>query len=209
MANITQDSLNIRLQKLICCIGTLGGEIQGMIAVGNNCYKEKLKKLKILIGYLEALECYSLAEETLATATFTFLGTPGTGTGTINFYINGVSISGDFEVIPGTILDNNTALANQINNTQSTYVASIDNDTGNVIITGTCSNFEFSAIIDNNRTGWGIEYTEGIGGICVDNCLTEEQVLAMFDRVSNYCDICFPNAEYNFTDSLISSTPVE
>lgn len=200
---ITQDSINIRLQKLICCIGTLGGEIQGMIAVGNECYKEKLKHLKILVGYLDALKCYNVTEETNAVATFTFLGDPGNGTGTINFYINGATISGDFEVIPGTILDNNTALANQINDTQSTYVATIDPDTGNIIITGTCSDFTFSDIITENRTGWGIEFADGTGGICVANCITEEQVLTMFDRVSSYCDICFPNAEYNFTSSLI------
>lgn len=197
---ITQDSINIRLQKLICCIGTLGGEIQGMIAVGNECYKEKLKHLKILVGYLDALKCYNVTEETNAVATFTFLGDPGSGTGSIEFFVNGVSISGIYNVTTGTLLQNNQWLADQINNYSTDYIAEVVD--GIINITGDCHNHTLD-FTDTNRTGWGTMSTNFTGGNCIDNCLTETQVLAMFDKVSEYCDICFPNAEYNFTNSLI------
>lgn len=196
---ITQDSINIRLQKLICCIGTLGGEIQGMIAVGNECYKEKLKHLKILVGYLDALKCYNVTEETNAVATFTFLGDPGSGTGSIEFFVNGVSISGIYNVTTGTLLQNNQWLADQINNYSTDYIAEVVD--GIINITGDCHNHTLD-FTDTNRTGWGTMSTNFTGGNCIDNCLTETQVLTMFDKVSEYCDICFPNAEYNFTNSV-------
>lgn len=205
MGNIDQDSYNIRLQKLICCIGTLGGEIQGMIAVGNDCYKEKLKKLKILVGYLEAIECYNTQEETNATATFTFTGNPGSGSGSIELFVDGVSISGVFNVVSGTVAYNNQQLADQINNYQSTYLAEVVDEV--ITITGTCALSNLT-IEEQDRTGWSTTITDFTGGVCAENCLTETQVLSMFDRVSNYCGICFPNAEYNYTDSLESSEPI-
>lgn len=206
MANITQDSLNIRLQKLICCIGTLGGEIQGMIAVGNDCYKEKLEKLKILVGYLNALECYSLDEPTLATGYIQLFGS-FTG-GSVDVSVNNISISGIYDMTNSSAAVEMTQLAAQINDYQSTYVAEYDVDTNRINITGTCNDQDLS-VEEIDKTAWGSGAVGLTGGICVDNCLTEEQVLAMFDRVSKYCDICFPSAQYNFTDSLISTTPVE
>lgn len=205
MANITQDSLNIRLQKLICCIGTLGGEIQGMIAVGNDCYKEKLKKLKILVGYLNALQCYSLNEPTLATGYVVIFGIPSGGS--LEVFINNLSISGPYTMTNGTAAYEMQQLANQINDYQSTYVAEYSALDARINITGTCGNPTLS-LEEVDKTGWGSGSAGLTGGICVDNCLTEEQVLAMFDRVSTYCDICYPNAQFNFTDSLISTTPV-
>ena len=90
---ITQDNINFRLTHLQCCIGKLGEDITNSISIGN-CYLDKLNKLKILVGYFDALNCYDIESE--------------------------------------------------------------------------------------------------------NNCLTEDQILEMFERVSKYYNICFPNQEYNY-----------
>lgn len=200
MANITQDSLDIRLQKLICCIGTLGGEIQGMIAVGNDCYKEKLRNLKTLVGYLEALECYSLEENTLATGYVQIFGS--TTAGSIEIFINGVSISGVYNMTNSTAAVEMQNLTAQINDYQTSYVASYNSASARIDITGGCHETQVLSIEELNKTAWSSGAVGLTGGICVDNCLTETQVLTIFDKVSKYCDICFPSAEYNFTTSL-------
>lgn len=185
-----QENYNIRLQKLICCIGNIGGEIQSMIAVGNDCYKEKLEKLKILQGYLEVLECYSLEEETLSTAIIDISEISGADE-TIEIFVNGISISGEYITTSSDHDIEEEGLVSQINNYQSVYVAVRANSI--ITITGTCSNNILTALTSN---GVELDITNFSGGNCVDNCVTEDQVLSMFDRVSTYCDICFPNPEY-------------
>lgn len=198
MSNITQDSLDIRLQKLICCIGTLGGEIQGMIAVGNDCYKEKLQKLKILVGYLEALECYSI-DDTSVNSTGTLEITKSSAGLSIEVFVNNISISGIYNTTSTNVVVQAALLTAAINAYQSTYVAVHTIGTGIITITGNCSNEPLTVTAD---VGLDITVSGLTGGTCSTNCLTEEQVLVMFDRVSQYCDICFPSTEYNFNNSL-------
>lgn len=196
MSNIlTQENLDIRLQRLICCIGTLGGEIQGMIAVGNDCYKEKLAKLKILIGYLRALECYSIEdEEVLSTGILSAVRVAINNS--VEIFANGISISGLYTATTGNLNQELYKLALAINAYQNSYVATFNGiGSGTITITGLCSNPPLTVEAD---VAFPLQAIGMSGGICTTNCLTEEQILKMFDRVSEYCDICFPGADYTY-----------
>ncbi len=198
---ISQNSLDIRLQKLICCIGTLGGKIADNLSIGS-CYTEKLEKLKILIGYLEALECYSISDEDiLATGTIKLISIPTSGV-EINILVNGISISGIFTTTATGINSQSNALVNQINSYQSTYVATYTLGSQTITLTGLCTNDTISLTTSDEKLTYTVIGFSG--GYCSINCLTEDQVLEMFERVSKYCEICFPSAEYNFV-----STPEE
>lgn len=201
--SISQSSLDIRLQKLICCIGNLAGEVANQLFIGG-CFEEKLRQLKILIGYLEALECYSIDEEEIfANGTIILSGLSIADE--INILINGTSISGIYTVPPDLSINNLEEIISLINSVQSSYIAEFvtgDHITpDHILITGLCSN----DILSGTISGIGSIITTGLsGGHCSLNCLTEDQVLNMFEKVSEYCDICFPSSDYQFTNSLIS-----
>lgn len=202
---ISQQSLDVRLQKLICCIGDLAGQIADSLAIGG-CYTEKLQKLKILNGYLEALKCYSIEDEDInATGTLTLTGVASSDL-SIEVLVNGISISGIYNTTSTVVGTQASLLTAAINSYQSAYTAVHTIGTGIITITGICSDDPLTVDADEGIT---ITATGLTGGHCSTNCLTEEQVLEMFERVSKYCNICFPSAEYNFTNSLYSTTPIE
>lgn len=191
---ISQENMDIRLQRLICCIGNLAGDIANSISIGG-CYTEKLFKLKILIGYLEALECYSINdEEILASGTIQLNSIVSSGLD-IEVFVNGINISGTYTTISTNAANNTRLLGEQINSYQNTYLTTYDSVTRTLTITGKCSN---DIITINSDDGITSTITGLSGGVCSTNCITEDQVLDMFEKVSNYCNICFPNPEYNF-----------
>lgn len=193
--------MDIRLQKLECCLGNLAGEISNQLAIGG-CFDEKLEKLKLLTGYFETLKCYSIKSDTLATGTIQITAI---GDGTINVLVNGITISGIYNVIKNTVCESMSILTQQINSIQSIYIATYTVlNTGQCIIslTGKCTNETLSV----ETTGLNTVSVSGLsGGNCIGNCITEEKVLDMFETVSEYCEICFPNENYQFTNSNITT----
>jgi hypothetical protein len=190
---ITQENLNIRLQRLNCCIGNLGGEVQGLIAIGDSCYKEKLAILKVLQGYLEALQCYTLNTNVTTASGSITLDSLFVNDEILQVLADGVPIMEPVTLVFDPIYSFNSIVA--AINDYGTYSAEVAIDFKSMIIASTsCDNPTLTFL--NPITGVTLSGFEG--GLCLENCLTEKQILTMFDKVSEYCNICFPNSEYTF-----------
>ena len=58
--DLTQEEINIRLQRIQCCIGQKGADLLSKIKIGAKDVNCKLQELQVLEGMMEALKCYKI-----------------------------------------------------------------------------------------------------------------------------------------------------
>lgn len=218
MTNLNLTDLLVRLQLSGCKYGELANRFADDLKYGKKCAHTNMRNLLLLNAYIELLECYTPlnSTETLATGYFQFQAVDLTNGPYLELFVNGESISG---VFTPTSTNNNTemtALGNQINAYQSTYVATgginPDNGKPQLIITGTCKNDSLICVphIPFGNKTW---YKLGglTGGVCAtteeDNCLTEEQVQNMLNTVSKLTGLCFQAAGFEYAEAVVVTKP--
>jgi hypothetical protein len=195
MSTLTQQDFDVRLQLINCCIGNKAGTLIDKIKIGAKDVNCKLQDLEVSIKMLEYLKCYKLdIPEVQSVGSFQI--TTLTVGFTLEIFIDGVSITG---IQTASITNRNTtmhALVNIINSYQSTYTAVI-NETGDlhsVDLYGPCEGGTLTYETDGTSGEIELSLTDLEGGECAieyNNCLTEDQIIAMIDWMSNKCNLCF------------------
>lgn len=202
---ISQIDLTTRLQLSGCKFSDLAQRFNKDLLYGRKCVTENRTDLMLLNVYLEMLECYKVGiPEVRSHGNFQI--TTLTVGFTLEIFIDGVSITG---VQTSVSTNRNTtmhALVGIINNYQSTYTAVI-NETGDlysVDIYGPCAGGELT--YTTNATGGEIELSitdlkNGVCGVEYDNCLTEDELLVVFDKISDLTNICFQPIGFTYTEN--------
>jgi len=200
--SISQQDLNVRLQLLNCCIGTMAGILVDKIKIGAKDVNCKLQELQVLQRMLKYIQCYKVSIEEVQSVGGFQITVLNIGY-TLEIFVNGVSITG---VQTAVTTNRNTtmhALVDIINAYQSVYTASI-NETGDlhsVILHGPCEGGIVTYETDSLDGNIEVSTTDLEGGVCgeeYDNCLTETQLLSMIDWMATKCGICFQPLGFNY-----------
>jgi len=203
MDYISQQDLDVRMQLTGCKFGQLTNEFADNLKYGRKCIVENQKNLVLLNAYLELLECYKVAliiEEQLST-----------GSITLSYDISAtISISiGDLLITRPMPIDNSEEIndiVNLFNTNQSEIVASSDNGNNDFTLnfTGPCTNSVIDILYEDYKES--TTYAVNVeGGVCASttvykNCITEEQLALMLDKISKLINICFQPYDFTYTD---------
>ena len=203
MDYISQQDLDVRMQLTGCKFGQLTNEFADNLKYGRKCIIENQKNLVLLNAYLELLECYKVAliiEEQPSTGAITF--SYGIGE-TISILIGGVLITPPMPINNSGKVDD---IINLFNDNQSEIVASLDSQGNEFILnfSGQCTDSVINILYDDAKES--TTYTVNVeGGICASvieykNCITEEQLALMLDKISKLINICFQPYDFTYTD---------
>lgn len=202
---ISQQDLNVRLQLAGCKFSDLAQRFNKDLLYGRKCVTENRTDLMLLNVYLEMLECYrigipevqSVGSFQITTLTLGF---------TLEVFVDGVSITGVQTAIISNRNTAMTALVTIINNYQSTYTAVLntENDLYKVDLYGPCTGGEVT--YETNATmGEIVLSTEDLtGGVCAveyDNCLTEDELKTIIDKISTLTGLCFQPYGFTYSES--------
>ena len=203
MDYISQQDLDVRMQLTGCKFGQLTNEFADNLKYGRKCILENQRNLVLLNAYLELLECYKVAliiEEQLST-----------GSITLSYDISAtISLSiGDLLITSPMPIDNSEEIddiVNLFNTNQSEIVASSDNGNNDFTLnfTGPCTNSVIDILYDDGKES--TTYTVDVkGGVCAsttvyNNCITEEELALMLDKISKLINICFQPYDFTYTD---------
>lgn len=203
MDYISQQDLDVRMQLTGCKFGQLTNEFADNLKYGRKCIVENQRNLVLLNAYLELLECYKVAliiEEQLST-----------GSITLSYDISAtISLSiGDLLITSPMPIDNSEEIddiVNLFNTNQSEIVASSDNGNNDFTLnfTGPCTNSVIDILYDDGKES--TTYTVDVkGGVCASttvykNCITEEELALMLDKISKLINICFQPYDFTYTD---------
>ena len=202
MVSINQQDLNVRLQLVNCCLGTKASELIDKIKIGAKDSNCKLQDLQVGLNMLKYLACYKVDTEEVQSQGY-FQVTTATAGFTLEIFIDGVSITGPQNITSPNRNTIMTAAVAIINSYQDVYTATLDttNDLYKVIISGPCEGGIITYETDATKGEIVLGVEDLSGGICkkiYNNCLTEDQVLAMFDFLSTKCGICFQPLGFNY-----------
>jgi len=203
MDYISQQDLDVRMQLTGCKFGQLTNEFADNLKYGRKCIVENQRNLVLLNAYLELLECYKVAliiEEQLST-----------GSITLSYDISAtISISiGDLLITSPMPIDNSEEIndiVNLFNTNQSEIVVSSDNENNYFTLnfSGPCTDSVIDILYSDGEES--TTYTVNVeGGICASvteykNCITEEQIALMLDKISKLINICFQPYDFTYTD---------
>ena len=223
----------VRLQLGGCCAGRKLDLLVNNLLYGGDCIDQKFKELARLLKYLEILECYvvpTLATDAVAaTRAIVSYNTSAWTAGTnfnlgvsLNFTIGGLSSYG---VIGAT--SNDQALADLViilnvaaGFTIATYSATTKvftlsyPTTGSIGNTGTMT-WTVGGAAQPTIAPTGAFYLSGgtdevaavtaITADDIDNCITEEQLLSIFEDISTICNICFEPIGFQYLQPIPTS----
>lgn len=198
MISLVQQDLLIRLQKANCCNGQLASRLVDKIKIGASDVNCKLQELQVIQEMLEYLQCYRvLLEEVPSSGRITFDGEVGS---VIRFKVGDDYISSNFTLVEGNEEDYPAVVLN-INAYQDTFTASWNGTTLYMELEGPCDETDDIGI-EVISGSVDVTLTAMDDGVCEvtesDNCLTEEQVQAMFSYIQRRCKICWqlPDSDY-------------
>ena len=205
MDYISQQDLDVRLQLTGCKFSQLTNEFADNLKYGRKCIVENQRNLVLLNAYLELLECYKVAliiEEQLSSGSIIF-DYSVVETTTISISIDGVLITPPMPINNSAKVDD---IVNLFNDSQSEIVASSDNGNNNFTLnfSGPCTNATVDVLYTTIKDS--ITYPVNItGGVCAvnkiyKNCITEEQLALMLDKISKLINICFQPYDFTYTD---------
>ena len=205
MDYISQQDLDVRLQLTGCKFGQLTNEFADNLKYGRKCIIENQRNLVLLNAYLELLECYKVAriiEEQLSYGSIIF-DYSVVETTTISISIDGVLITPPMPINNSAKVDD---IVNLFNDSQSKIVASSDNGNNNFTLnfSGPCTNATVDVLYTTIKDS--ITYPVAVeGGVCASttvykNCITEEQLALMLDKISKLINICFQPYDFTYTD---------
>lgn len=207
MDYISQQDLDVRLQLTGCKFGQLTNEFADNLKYGRKCIIENQRNLVLLNAYLELLECYKVAliiEEKLSSGSIKFSYNLG---GTISILIGGVIIT---PPMPVESEEEVNFIVDLFNSSQSEVtVVQIPAQTSfQLNFTGPCTNSTVDILYTDKRTSTTYP-VELIGGVCAstttyNNCITEEELALMLDKISKLINICFQPYDFTYTDLHIT-----
>ena len=202
MDYISQQDLDVRMQLTGCKFGQLTNEFADNLKYGRKCIVENQRNLVLLNAYLELLECYKVAliiKEQLSTGSISF-----------NFAAASISILiNEVEITPLLMIEDYydvEYIVSQFNLNQSEIVASSNNGSGDFTLnfTGQCTDSVINILYNDDKES--ATYTVNVtGGVCASttvykNCITEEQLALMLDKISKLINICFQPYDFTYTD---------
>lgn len=202
---MNQTDLNVRLQLAGCKFSDLAQRFNKDLLYGRKCVTENRTDLMLLNIYLEMLECYkvgipeveSVGSFQITTLTIGF---------TLEIFVDGVSITG----LQTSVITNRnttmTALVNIINTYQSTYTASLDttNDLYTVVLRGPCTGGVVTYTTDATKGEIVLSTEDLANGVCeteYNNCLTEEELSTIIDKISTLTGLCFQPYGFTYSES--------
>jgi len=202
MDYISQQDLDVRMQLTGCKFGQLTNEFADNLKYGRKCIVENQRNLVLLNAYLELLECYKVAliiEEQPSTGAITF----SFAAASISISINGV------EITPLLMIEDSydvEYIVSEFNLNQSEIVASLNSQENEFTLnfTGPCTDSVIDILYDNAKES--TTYTVDVkNGVCASttvykNCITEEQIALMLDKISKLINICFQPYDFTYTD---------
>lgn len=204
---ISQQDLDVRLQLAGCKFSDLAQRFNKDLLYGRKCVTENRTDLMLLNVYLEMLECVKIVETVYPTTSFrvsknTFPGWQA------YFTSNGVVIS-DTVTLTGVDATDAELLADSIVDYGAEGWSSeyrFVHPVGEYVdITGPCETPELyiNVIISGVTTTVLVPWvTEGVcGGYSEDNCLTEEELLVVFDKISDLTSLCFQPLGFTYTEN--------
>lgn len=202
---ISQIDLTTRLQLSGCKFSDLAQRFNKDLLYGRKCVTENRTDLMLLNVYLEMLECYKVGiPEVRSHGNFQI--TTLTVGFTLEIFIDGVSITGVQTSISTNRNTTMHALVGIINNYQSTYTAVI-NETGDlysVDLYGPCEGGLLTYETNSEDSAIVLSTTDLENGVCeveYDNCLTEDELLVVFDKISDLTNICFQPIGFTYTEN--------
>lgn len=202
---ISQQDLNVRLQLAGCKYSDLAQRFNKDLLYGRKCVTENRTDLMLLNVYLEMLECYKVGIPEVESVGYFQITTLSIGY-TLEIFVNGVSITGVQTSVTTNRNTTMTALVTIINNYQSVYTASLDttSDLYIVTLTGPCTGgiitYETSAQKEE-ITLKTQNLTDGVCEVTYDNCLTEDELLVVFDKISDLTSLCFKPLGFTYTEN--------
>jgi hypothetical protein len=205
--SLSQQDLNVRLQKIGCCTGEQAKLAARYYLYGSECAEEQLQKLTLLNAYLDILSCYKTQSTTETSWSYVFdLGSiKSVSIGDIfNIYINGEVIV-NYVSATENICTVNTDIRTLLQANESiSSVTGFCNDSGSQIKIVASCDMILPYITYTHDLGEGLYETEYLPiytaqeGKCIigdaDNCITEAQVEVMLENIAIMCKDCFkPN----------------
>lgn len=219
MALLTRNDVVIRTRKMLCCVSRMASDLSRKYANGIMPCDEEIKKVELMIAYIEVLKCYEPPiAEVLARGTATLSGTNGT----ILMLVNNVPIT-----------ENPVAFATDLATTAAAIETAADAFTsvpdytvavnGSVLtITATAGSgavangYAIAAITTGNLAVTTTAFTGGVTGrVDGDNCFTSVRAQNIFSQVEELSDIAFapngityinPSLELMVTQDLLANT---
>lgn len=202
---ISQQDLLVRLQLAGCKYSDLAQRFNKDLLYGRKCVTENRTDLFLLNVYLEMLECYKTATAEVQSSGY-FQVTTSTAGFTLEIFIDGVSITGLQNITSPNRNTVMTAAVSIINSYQDVYTASLDttSDLYKVVITGPCTGGTITYETDATKGEIVLGIENLTGGVCevtYDNCLTEDELLTVFDKISDLTSLCFQPLGFTYTEN--------
>lgn len=203
---LSQQDLDVRLQKIGCCAGAQAKLLAQYYMYGSECKEEQLQKLTILNAYLDILSCYKV-QATTATDWVYVVDVDSIKSLPIGAQID-VFIGGE---LIATYITKTTETCNEIGGLN----VAISNNPNVISSIGSCAKSDNTITITVPcnmtpayvKTYYGADTTDYTSyfpvyvaqeGKCItgdeDNCVTEEQIEVILENIAIMCKECFkPN----------------
>jgi len=214
--NLSQQDLNVRLQKTGCCVGQEAKRLAQYYLYGSECAEEQLQKVTILNAYLDILSCYQV-ENTTSTNWVYFLDFTdlldyyfGT-TNTIKIIIGDQIVLDYVAPVEYTLCGLVTYMCGLIeaNPNIISAVPTCDGKNVSMTITAACNMTPASATVYKEYDGYpndselyNVPTFTVQSGKCPnngeDNCVTEEQINKIIENISVMCKDCFKPAGFAY-----------
>lgn len=206
--SISQQDLTVRLQLASCAYSELANSFANNLKYGRKCSIDNEKTLLLLNAYIELIECYKLNVAAVNNVNSSVLINLGySPTSTILIGINGTAITPNLPIVNYANVE---YIANLFNSLQS-----------EIVLTATDRSTFFDQIFELSFSGpcngssVNVLYSSGEvsrdfvllleNGICAspeikyNNCISEEQLLSIFDRISKITGVCFQPIGFTYT----------
>lgn len=209
---LSQQDLNVRLQKTGCCVGQEAKRLAQYYLYGSECAEEQLQKVTILNAYLDILSCYKVQATTATNWEYVFdlyaIKVLPIGS-VIDVFIGGELITSyttqTVEIC--TELNSLAAVIQANSNVISvTTVCNIEINKAEITVTVPCNMSpayvkSYYSTADTDVTTYYNVYTKQEGK-CItqdeDNCITEEQINKIVENISVMCKDCFKPAGFAY-----------
>lgn len=200
--NLTNTDLIVRLQLLGCKYSELTNLFVNNLKYGKDCIEKNQTDLLLLNSYIELLESYrNLDMKGLIWRDYN-LAPINTQ---VQFFTNDVAMSSNIVLSGVTVEEQLIEITQSINNYSTDYfsyymLASSKREMDTLFINTPCSNPNITVLL-NGITKVNLKYSKY--GKCspYNNCINEEQLQEILDKVSKLTNLCFQPIGFNYKES--------
>ena len=212
--SISQQDLTVRLQLASCAYSELANSFANNLKYGRKCAIDNEKTLLLLNAYIELIECYKLDSVEVKSIGYYNIETVFVSLfDTYEAYIDGVLMAGPLSILDYTELG---VFIDTFNENASIYspgysVAYVPSALKMIELafSGPCSGGSVT-MVHNLESGSETTVVELTGGVCkgvkYNNCISEKQLLSIFDRISKITGVCFQPLGFTYTPILGKQT---